>query len=137
MAGAHPQKQTPSSHNPSNSMETEEPSDTHLEVEPNPKLLLRTNRLAKISMFIWIGTTIGNIFMYSAADYDWMTVIFLSSLVLVSVFGAFCGHCSCGPEAGKPHTRVMSGMAAIGIIGCYLCIICGLFLIFVLFQGTV
>ena len=52
-------------HNPSNSMETEEPSDTPLEVEPNLKLLLRTNRLAKISMFIWIGTTIGNILMYA------------------------------------------------------------------------
>ena len=118
-------------------METEEQSDAPLEVEPDPKLLLRTNRLAKISMFIWIGTTIGNIFMISAGDYDWMTVIFLSSLILVSVFGAFCGICSCGSEAGKPHTRVMSGMAAIGIIGCCLCIIWGLFLIFVIFQGTV
>ena len=118
-------------------MGTEKQSEAPIEVESNPKRRLSTNQLAKISMFIGIGSVTGNIYMFSAADYDLITVVFLSFLVLASVFGAFCGHCSCRPEAGKPYPRVMAGMAVIGIIGCYLCIGWGLFLIWVLFQGTV
>ena len=122
---------------PSNTMGTKKPSDVPLEVESDTKHLLRINKLAKISMFIGIGSVTGNIYMFSAADYDLITVVFLSFLVMASIFGAFCGHCACRPEAGKPYPRIIAGMAVIGIIGCYLCIGWGLFLIWVLFQGTV
>ena len=118
-------------------METEKRSEASLEVESDTKHLLRINKLAKISMFIGIGSVTGNIYMFSAADYDLITVVFLSFLVMASIFGAFCGHFACRPEAGKPYPRIIAGMAVIGIIGCYLCIGWGLFLIWVLFQGTV
>ena len=118
-------------------MESEKRSEASLEVESDSKHNLRINKLAKISMFIGIGSVTGNIYMFSAADYDLITVVFLSFLVMASIFGAFCGHCACRPEAGKPYPRIIAGMAVIGIICCYLCIGWGLFLIWVLFQGTV
>ena len=118
-------------------METEKGSEASLEVESDTKYLLCINKQAKISMFIGIGSVTGNIYMFSAADYDLFTVVFLSFLVIASVFGAYCGHCACRPKGGKPYPRIIAGMSVIGIIGCYLCIGWGLFLIWVLFQGTV
>ena len=59
-------------------MGTEKQSEAPIEVESNPKRRLSTNQLAKISMFIGIGSVTGNIYMFSAADYDLITVAFLS-----------------------------------------------------------
>lgn len=120
-------------------METKEPSEAPIEVELNPKLFPHVNRLAKISMYIAIVTTIGGICVIPLVwDYYLETLIFLLFLVSTSAGGAFFGHCAYRQlRVRRPHQKGKA-MAVIGIIGCYLCCIgWGLFLFWLLHQQTV
>lgn len=120
-------------------MESEKRSEASLEVESDTKHLLRNNRLAKISMYIAIVTTIGGICVIPLVwDYYLETLIFLLFLVSTSAGGAFFGHCAYRQlRVRRPHQKGKA-MAVIGIIGCYLCCIgWGLFLIWLLHQQTV
>ena len=118
-------------------MKPEESSDAPLEEVPNPRLFPRVNQLAKISFFIGIGDVIGGIYIGSTADFDERTALCCLCLILTSAFGAFCGHCACKQiRERRPHQKG-TGMAVIGIIGCYGCLCVSLIVFSALTQGTV
>ena len=117
-------------------MGAEKPSRIPPQLRPDPGRGPTTNQLAKVSFFSAIGVTIawGSLTVEavnSSAD------LILFCVVLISAFGAFCGHSALRQfEARRPYHEGR-GIAVIGIIGCYLSIGVSLFLILVLSQGTV
>ena len=118
-------------------MKPEEPSGAPLEEVPNPRLFPRINQLAKISFFIGIGDVIGGVYtIFGNGDVD-MVPLLLIALFPTSAVGAFCGHCACKQiRARRPHQKG-TGMAVIGIIGCYGCLCVSLIVFSALTQGTV
>ena len=88
-------------------------------------------------MVIGIGTTIGSVFILFTAKHDDLTILFLFSLLLTSVFGAFCGHSACRQIRLRHPKQTGEAMARKGIAGSYVCIVVVILLFVVLMQGTV
>ncbi len=116
---------------------SEETGDAPLDVELKELNSLhypRTNQLARISLFIAVGATIGGFYPAFATDYSWMN-LFLFCLVLISAFGAFCGHCACRQLRARRYNQEGIAMAVFGLIFCYVYLGLGAFLLWVSLVG--
>lgn len=107
-------------------MKPEERTDTPSEEEPNPQLFPRINQLARISFYIGIGCIVGGIYLGFTAEFDERTFYFCVGLLLISAFGAFCGHCAHKQYmVRRPHQKG-EAMFNIGLISCYLSLVWGI-----------
>ncbi|HAO96196.1 MAG: hypothetical protein CMP26_08355 [Roseibacillus sp.] len=100
-------------------MGEEKPSSIPPQLRPDPGRGPTTNQLAKVSFFSAIGVTFawGSLTVEavnSSAD------LILFCVVLISAFGAFCGHCACVQIKRRKYNQEGIAMAVSGIIFCYI-----------------
>tara|TARA_B100000900_G_C20485824_1_gene677419 strand:+ start:33 stop:392 length:360 start_codon:yes stop_codon:yes gene_type:complete len=117
-------------------MKPEERTDTPSEEVPNPQLYPRINQLARISFYIGIGCIVGGIYLGFTAEFDERTFYFCVGLLLISAFGAFCGHCAHKQYmVRRPHQKG-EAMFNIGLISCYLSLVWGIVVLGLFLAGV-
>ena len=100
-------------------MGTEKPSDAPLELRPDPGRCPTTNQLAKVSFFSAIGVTLALWSPIVTRNDSWVNLI-LFCVVLIFVFGVFCGHCACVQLKRRKYNQEGIAMAVSGMIFCYI-----------------